>query len=354
MRSHVHTSPPHMVGTMTAVPIDRVAGTAIPDPETQRLLYTTMRRISALEDAVIRKLKSGTLRSTFYPVRGLEPACASIGAVLNRDDYVVTTYRCLGDVVAKGVPLREIAAEMYGKVDGTSKGKGGAMHMADPHHGLMATTGVVGAGLPIATGLALAAKLQGTQRVTVTTFGDGATSIGACHESLNLASAWQLPVVFICQNNQWGEHTSIATYTRNPELTDRARAVGMRAVRVDGFEPFEVYEAVREAVRFARAEGLPTFIESVTYRLRPHSFGTDTSYIPADELERAMERDPVPTLRRRLLAEGTLSDAELDDIDKQVDEEVADALSFAEAAAPTPPEEMLRDVYGNTVEGSVP
>ncbi|KAA0120622.1 thiamine pyrophosphate-dependent dehydrogenase E1 component subunit alpha [Mycolicibacterium sp. P9-22] len=337
---------------MIAAPSARIAGAASLETDTQRSLYTVMRRISVFEDEVIKALKAGRLRSTFYPVRGLEPACAAIGEILRRDDYVVSTYRCLGDVVAKGVPLREIAAEMYGKVSGTSKGKGGAMHMADPHRGLMATTGVVGAGLPIATGLGLAAKMQASGKVTVTTFGDGATSIGACHESLNLAAIWQLPVVFVCQNNQWGEHTGLNSYTANPELTDRARAVGMRAVRVDGFEPLEVYQAVREAVHTARRDGLPTFIESITYRLRPHSFGTDTSYIPPGELEQALKRDPVPTFRARLLADQTLSAAELDDIDAKVDEEVTDAFADAERAEPTPADEMTRDVYGPATEGS--
>ena len=336
---------------MTAAPAEQATRDATtPDVATQRALYTVMRRISVMEDEVIRALTSGRLRSPFYPVRGLEPACASIGVVLGSDDYLVSTYRCIGDVIAKGVPLREIAAELFGKVSGTSKGKGGAMHMAAPHHGLMATTGVVGAGMPIAAGLGLAAKLQGSGRVTITTFGDGATSIGASHESLNLASAWQLPVVFVCQNNQWGEHTSVNTYTRNPKLADRATAVGMRAVRVDGFDTIAVYHAIREAVRIAREEGTPTFVESVTYRLRPHAFGTDTSYIPPDEKARAQARDPMPTFRAQLIAEGTLPAADVDRIDAQVTEEVEDAMQFAIAADPTPPEEMERDVYG-TAEG---
>ncbi|MEU1957291.1 thiamine pyrophosphate-dependent dehydrogenase E1 component subunit alpha [Nocardia rhamnosiphila] len=338
---------------MTVAPLGPIAETAAPDPAIQRQLYTIMRRISVLEDAVIKALKTGKLRSPFYPVRGLEPACAAIGMTLNPTDYLVSTYRCLGDVVAKGVPLPEITAEMFGKVTGTSKGKGGAMHMADPRNGLMATTGVVGAGLPIATGLGLAAKMQGTGRVTITTFGDGATSIGACHESLNLAAAWQLPVVFLCQNNQWGEHTSVDTYTANPELSDRASALGMRAVRVDGFEPFEVYEAVRGAVDLARNDGGPTFVESVTYRLRPHSFGADASYVPAEELELAMQREPVPTLRQRLIFDGVLTEAEIDSIDAEVAEDVENAMRFAETEPGTPPEEMLRDVYGVIVEGNV-
>jgi TPP-dependent pyruvate/acetoin dehydrogenase alpha subunit len=334
---------------MTAVSSDQIVPTAVP-VATLRQLYTVMRRINVTENEVIRALTSGQLRSPFYPVRGLEPACASIGVVLNSDDYLVSTYRCIGDVIAKGVPLREITAEMFGRVSGTSKGKGGAMHMAAPHHGLMATTGVVGAGMPIATGLGLAAKMQRTGRVTVTTFGDGATSIGASHESLNLASAWQLPVVFVCQNNQWGEHTSINTYTRNPALADRALSLGMRATRVDGFDTLAIYEAIREAVQVAREDGVPTFVESVTYRLRPHAFGTDESYIPPGEKADALARDPVPAFRAQLIAEAVMSSDDLDEIDRRVDDEVSDAMQFAQDADPTPPEEMLRNVYGTSIE----
>jgi pyruvate dehydrogenase E1 component alpha subunit len=329
---------------VTAASPDQLARPAV-TPETLRELYTIMRRINVLENEILQALSSGRLRTPFYPVRGLEPACAAIGTVLDAEDYLVSTYRCIGDVIAKGVPLREITAELFGRASGMSKGKGGAMHMAAPHHGLMATTGVVGAGLPIAAGLGLAAKLQETGRVTVTTFGDGATSIGAFHESMNLASAWQLPVVFVCQNNQWGEHTNISAYTRNPRLADRAEALGMRAMRVDGFDTLAVYEAMRDAVAVARAGDGPVFLESVTYRLRPHAFGADESYIPPDDRARALERDPVPAFRNQLRDGGQVPAGDLDAIDERVDAEIADAIRFAESADPTPAEEMQRDVY---------
>lgn len=320
------------------------------DADTSRQLYTLMKKINATENEILRSLTSGRFRSPFYPVRGLEPACAALGVALRDEDYMVTTYRCIGDVVAKGVSLREIAAELFGRQEGMSKGKGGAMHMSDPSRGLMATTGVVGAGLPIATGLGLAAKLQSSGRVTATTFGDGSTSIGAFHESLNLAAAWDLPIVFLCQNNQWGEHTHIENYTRNPVLADRARALGIRAVRVDGFDTAAVYAAVQEAVETARAEGVPTFVESVTYRLRPHAFGTDEPYIPEQDRKDALDREPVPAFRQQIIADGVLGEGEADEIDAAIAAEVEDAFTYADTAEPTRPDEMLKDVFANDQE----
>ena len=315
------------------------------DTKTLRELYTRMRRIRALEEAIISGLSSGRFASPYYPVKGLEAACGAIGTVLRSDDYLVSTYRCLGDVVAKDVPLREIMAEMFGKVTGTSKGKGGAMHMAAPHHGLMATTGIVGAGAPIASGLGLAAQMQRTDQVTAVTFGDGATSIGALHESLNLAALWGLPVIFVCNNNQWGEHTSIGDYTKNTRLISRAESVGMRGAQVDGFDAIAVLQAVSSAVATARDGGGPTFIESITYRLRPHSFGNEDSYVDRDLMTAALAREPVQGLRERLAAEGWLSADDLDAVDSSVAAEVADAMEFAAASEPTPMSEMLTDVF---------
>ncbi|MDH5256102.1 MAG: thiamine pyrophosphate-dependent dehydrogenase E1 component subunit alpha, partial [Gammaproteobacteria bacterium] len=192
------------MATKTLRPADRdlVAG-----------IYTTMARIAEADKAIQRSLSAGELQFQYYPAGGQEAIPAAIAPLLTREDSMVITYRCIHDIVAKGTPMREIMAEMYGRAAGTSKGKGGPMHLSDPNSGLMATTGIVGAGLPIANGLALAAQLRGTGRITVVTFGDGATSTGAFHEALNLAAVWKLPVVFVCQNNQYAEYTAIPEYT---------------------------------------------------------------------------------------------------------------------------------------------
>src|SRR5690606_12429060 len=205
----------------------------------------------------------------FYPVRGMEAVCAALRAVLEPRDRLVSTYRNLGDVVAKGVPLKSIVAELYGRVDGVSKGKGGPMHLQDDEVGMTATTRVVGSGLPIAAGLGIAAQLDGDGKVVTVTFGDGATSIGAYHEGMNMAALWQLPVLFICQNNRGAEHTPLAAYTAAPELAQamtRDPAPTFRtwlidqglvaAERLDALEQ-EAESAVAEAFAFGAARPQP-------------------------------------------------------------------------------------------------
>jgi pyruvate dehydrogenase E1 component alpha subunit len=320
------------------------------DPPTATSIYRRMALIRAGEDRIIRGLTSGEFAFTYYPVRGHEAIAASLGEVLRPDDHLSATYRCFHDIVAKGAPLREIVSEQMGKVTGTSKGKGGPMHISDPRSGLMVTTGVVGAGVPIAVGLALAAKLDGSDRVAVATFGDGATSIGATHEAMNLAALWELPLILLCQNNMYGEHTPLAEYTKTERLADRAAAYGMPGVTVDGRKPQELYPALSSAVERARTGGGPTFIEARTYRILAHSFGTDQSYQPKEELDRARQNEPVQTYRTWLLSEGCADGATLDAIDREVSEIVEDAIEFAKASPQPGLDELLVDVFASTSE----
>jgi TPP-dependent pyruvate/acetoin dehydrogenase alpha subunit len=287
------------------------------------------------------------LQASIYPVRGLEGVCAAIGASLRRSDYLVSTYRNLGDAVAKGVPLGPIVAEAKGKVGGTSKGKGGPMHLSDPDVGFMVTTGVVGSGIPIANGLALAAKLKGEDRVTLTTFGDGATSIGASHEAFNLAALWRLPLVFVCQNNGWGEHTPLRAYAANPDLAARTSAYGMPAVKIDGFDPVAAYDAISSAVERARLGEGPTFVEAVTYRLGPHSGASDYGYMPKDELNAHLERDPTPAFRASLLDDEWLTEEELGEIDRDAEQRVTEAFAFAEESPVPASGDELDDVFAD-------
>jgi len=318
-----------------------------PDGGTLRDMFRTMLVISLCDARARAEARSGALRAAFYPVHGLEAACAAIGSCLQPSDYLVSTYRNLGDAVAKGVPLRAIIAEAYGRIGGTSKGKGGPMHLADVSTGLMATTGVVGSGLPIAVGLGLANVLDGAGAVTAVTFGDGATSIGATHEAMNLASLWHLPVIFACQNNQWGEHTALRDYAAEPDLARRASAYAMPGEAVDGFSAVECRQAMRRAVERARAGAGPTLLEFRTYRLTPHSAVADASYVPPDELARALERDPTPTFRQSLLDGGLLSAAEVEQLEESARAEVEDAFQYA-LASPTPgDEELYRDVFAD-------
>jgi pyruvate dehydrogenase E1 component alpha subunit len=318
-----------------------------PDAPRLRRLYEIMATIAATDRRAAEEARSGGLKAAFYPVRGLEAVCAAIGSCVDDRDYLVSTYRNLGDAIAKGVPVASIIAEFYGRTAGTSKGQGGPMHLVDAAHGLMATSGIVGGGLPIAAGLGLAAKLDGDGRVVVVTFGDGATSIGAFHESLNLAALWKLPVVFVCQNNQWGEHTPIGEYSPIPAMVQRAAAFGMHAATVDGFDAVATLRAVDEAVHHARTGAGPVLLECVTYRLTGHVATADMAYMPQEELEAATERDPVPNFRRWLLSEEICAEEELDAIDHQAGGVVDAAFVAAAGGSPPDPGSLYDDVFAD-------
>lgn len=317
------------------------------DHELMLRIYTTMVRINEADKAIQRGLSAGELQFQYYPAGGQEAIPAGIAPHLRREDYAVITYRCIHDIVAKGTPLREIMAEMYGRSAGTSKGKGGPMHLSDPHAGLMVTTGIVGAGLPIANGLALAAQMQGSGRVTVVNFGDGATSTGAFHEALTLASIWKLPVVFICQNNQYAEYTALAEYTRCESFAKKADAYEIPGVRIDGNDPIAVYAAAGDAIARARRGAGPTLIEAVCHRLQGHSFGSDDAHMDRKALDAAKQAAPIGTFRARLLAAAVASETELVLLEKGIRAEVDDAIAFARAAPPPAPEELYIDVFAS-------
>ena len=329
----------------------------IPPPAVLERMYEVMRTVTAADERARGEAKAGRMPAAFYPVRGLEGVCAALGAVLTAEDHLVSTYRNLADTVAKGVPLRAIIAELHGRVPGTSKGKAGTMHMHHDPSGLMATTGIVGSGLPIAAGLALAARLDARPdergRAVAVTFGDGATAIGAYHEAMNLAALWRLPLVFVCQNNGWAEHTPLAAYAPATDLASRAAAYNMTARSVDGFDPIETWRVLGEAAARARNGEGPTFVECRTYRLVGHTSSADYSYMPQAELEAALARDPAPTFRGWLVAAGHLTESRLDEIDKAVDAAVDDAFEFAQAAPGPEPDDIYDDVFADRgwVEG---
>jgi acetoin:2,6-dichlorophenolindophenol oxidoreductase subunit alpha len=308
-------------------------------------MYQLMLTTTLADDKAREEAKAGRLQAAFYPVRGLEGVCAAMSAAFQRTDQLVSTYRNLGDALAKGVSLRSIMAELYGRVDGTSKGKGGGMHLHDTSVGFMTTTGIVGSGLPIAAGLALGAQLDRDSRLVVVTFGDGATSIGAFHEAMNIAALWRLPMIFLCQNNQWGEHTPIVEYAGNTDLAARAASYGMAAEKVDGFDPIETWRVLRGAADAARRGEGPIFIEAVTYRLTGHTGTADFSYVPADELATAQARDPAPAFRKWLRNNGLLDEDELVAIEQQAADTVNDAFEFAQRSPLPGPDELYTDVY---------
>jgi acetoin:2,6-dichlorophenolindophenol oxidoreductase subunit alpha len=314
---------------------------ALLDTEALERMYGLMLSTSLADQRAAAESKAGRLMAAFYPVRGMEAVCAALGETMRHGDKMVSTYRNLGDALAKKMPLRSIMAELYGKTEGCSRGRGGPMHLQDQGVNFTATTGIVGSGMQIAAGLGMAEQLSAKGNAVVVTFGDGATSIGAYHEGMNFVALWKLPVVIVCQNNQWGEHTAIKEYTAAPELAERAASYGMPAQKVDGFDPMACVEALETALARARAGEGPTFLEFQHYRLTGHTGTADFSYVPKDELAAAMERDPAPTFRRWALENGHLSEDQLSQVEARVRAEIDDAFEFAAGA--TDPDQA--DIY---------
>ncbi|BBZ05794.1 acetoin:2,6-dichlorophenolindophenol oxidoreductase subunit alpha [Mycolicibacterium chitae] len=308
-------------------------------------IFTTATRIKVCDEKFRSLILTGQVSAQYYSPRGQEIISASIGALLEPTDYVVTTYRGLHDQLAKGVPLRELWAEFFGKATGTCKGKGGPMHITHPESGLMVTTGIVGSGLPIANGLALASQLRGDGRVTVVNFGDGATNIGAFHEACNLAALWKLPVVFCCHNNRYAEHTSFEGGTSVDRVADRAAAYKMPGVRVDGNDPVAMYEAARQAIERARNGEGPTLLEAMTFRFFGHQMSDQNEYMQPGELERERAADPVLRFRAWLIDNDVLSESAVETIEAQAKADVQDAFEFAEASPVPDLAEGLTDVY---------
>ena len=307
-------------------------------------IYTRTMKIAQVDKKLRGLLAGGSLAVVYYTVRGQELVSAAMMAALEPSDYLVTTYRGQHDQIAKGVPLNLLFAEIAGKATGTCKGKGGSMHITHPSTGVMVTTGVVGSGLPIANGLALASQNRGDGKVTLVCFGDGATNIGAFHEAMNMAQLWKLPVIFFCQNNRYGEHTAFADHTKVDAIVTRAAAYGMKGVHVDGNDAEAMYTVAVDAVARARAGDGPTLIEAMCYRMMGHFFGSDFSYMPKEHLAEMAAADPLPRLRK-LMLDYQFSETELDAIVADIDAEVEAAATFA-AESPFPDaSELRKDVF---------
>ena len=321
----------------------------ITGPEARERMYSVMTLIKACDERLRKGISTGEFMTVYWPPRGQEAIAAGIAVTLRPDDRLVTTYRGLHDLIAKGVPLREVLGEMLGRQAGACRGKGGTMHVTSPEAGVMLSTGIVGAGIPVAVGLALAARRQGSDRVVAVTFGDGASNTGSFHEAANLAATWQLPVVLVCQNNRYAEMTPASHTMRVERIADRAGAYAMPGQQLDGNDPVAVAEALGAAVARARAGGGPTLLECLTYRFNGHFFGDPMAYSPKQELEDAIAADPVPRFRARLLAEGTLDEPRLAAIEAEAERAVEEALQDVLAGPPPGLDELERDVYATNV-----
>jgi pyruvate dehydrogenase E1 component alpha subunit len=308
-------------------------------------LYRSMVEIRLFEDEVQRLFLQGVVRGTTHLCQGQEAVAVGSCSVLRTGDTVTCTYRGHGVVLAMGAPMDRTMAEIMGRSGGLCGGKGGSMHLTDLSRGVLGSFAIVGAGLPVANGAAWSAQYLKTGAVTLAFFGDGATNIGAFHESLNLAGIWALPVVFICENNLYGEYSPLGLTTPIEDLSTRASAYGMPGVRVDGNDLLAVREVVAEAVDRARAGRGPTFVEALTYRHRGHSRSDPAKYRPKAEVDQWLARDPIPRFEALLKQRYGVEDDALQAVRTSSEEAVAAAVRWATASPEPAAEALLTDVF---------
>lgn len=307
-------------------------------------LLREMLRIRRFEEKCAELYSAGKIHGFLHLYIGEEAVAAGIIPLLSPDDAIVSTYREHGHALVRGVPAGAVMAEMYGKANGCSRGRGGSMHIFDATRRLYGGNAIVGGGLPLAVGLALADKLQGRPRVTACFFGDGAVAEGEFHESLNLAALWQLPVLFVCENNLYAMGTHLARHQAQTNITVKAEGEGVPAAAVDGMDVEAVQAAARRGVDQVRRGG-PFLLEARTYRFRAHSMYDAELYRGKDEVEQWKKRDPIVTFTEHLRAEGLLNDADLAEVEAAVAAEVAEAVACAEAGPWEPVENLMKDVY---------
>lgn len=317
-----------------------------PGPELLLRLYRQMLEIRRSEEQLARSYQGGLIPGACHTYIGEEAIATGVCAHLRPADTVLSTHRGHGHALAKGVPPRELIAELFGKVTGCSHGRGGSMHLFSPEIGMLGTSGIVAPSILMATGAGYSFKLLKTDQVSVAFFGDGAASNGAFHEGINLAAIWDLPVLFVCENNRYATEVPFATITKVPSIAGRAASYGLPGITVDGNDVIAVYEAAGEAVRRARAGQGPTLLECLTYRTRPHAEGQrDLGYRTAAEVEEWRGRDPITRFKAALLARGTATAEELAVIDSEVEAVVAEALAYARNSPWPDPETAAARVY---------
>jgi pyruvate dehydrogenase E1 component alpha subunit len=308
-------------------------------------MYRKMVEIRLFEEKVFELYGQNLIPGTIHLYAGEEAVAVGACSALRKDDYITSTHRGHGHCIAKGADLNRTMAEILGKKTGYCKGKGGSMHIADFSIGMLGATAVVGAGLPIAVGAGLSAKLRKTDQVVVCFFGEGASNQGTFHESLNMASAWKLPVVFVCENNLYAMGTRQSRVMNIDSIADRAIAYGIQGTTVDGNDVTAVYEAVSQAVGRARRGEAPTLVECKTYRHKGHSRVDPAKYRPKEEVQEWLRRDPVKKLKGILSREYSVTEAELMSIEKEAAAKIDNAVEFALKSPYPTPEEALEDVY---------
>ena len=318
--------------------------------DTSAEMYRRMFRSRSFEMAAIEKMKSGQIPGALHTSVGQEASIVGSCMALREDDYMVGNHRSHGHPIGKGARTDRLFAELMGKATGINSGLGGSMHLSDFSVGSLGETSIVGSGLPVAAGAALGSKLQGNDRVTLCFFGDGASNEGTFHESLNLAAIWTLPVVFLCENNGYGELSAASVMVSVPDVAMRAAGYGIPGVTVDGQDVVAVYQAVTEAVTRARRGDGPSLVETKTYRFHNHAFGLPVeNYRDQAEIDEWRKRDPVELFRARLLAEDVLDDGGIKAIEDEVAAEIEAAVAFAESSPYPSLDAAFEHVYTNPI-----
>lgn len=313
--------------------------------ETLLSMYERMLKIRFFEDRVKDLFASGELPGFVHLYLGEEAVAVGVCAALKDNDYITSTHRGHGHIIAKGGEMRRMMAELYGKATGYNKGKGGSMHIACPDLGILGANGIVSAGIPIATGAAMSAKLHKSGQVVACFFGDGASNEGNFHESLNIAGAFDLPVVYVCENNLYAVGTRQSEVRKIEDIADRAMGYGMPGVVVDGNDVVAVYETAQQAVVRARNGEGPTLIECKTYRWRTHFEGEPDTYRPPEEVEAWIKREPIAPYRKLLIEQGIISLVEVQTIESNIIHELDEAVAYARQSPLPEPETAVVDLW---------
>ena len=308
-------------------------------------MYRRMMRIREFELAAMDLFSRGGVKGTVHPYIGQEASGVGVCMALRKDDVIASTHRGHGHLIAKGADTKKMMAELLGKETGYCKGRGGSMHIADFETGILGASGVVGAGIPIAVGAALGFRLGGEDRVAVPFTGEGGANTGNWHEGLNMAAIWDLPVVFVLENNHYAVSTNVEYATRVEDLSTRAQGYGIPGVQVDGFDVLAVYEVTVEAVKRARRGEGPTLLVTEAYRFEGHYAGEPQVYRERSEVEEWRTKDPIPRFRKELIDSKAASENELNAIDAQSKQEMADAVEFARQSPEPDPDTVTDYVY---------
>ncbi|MBT3240519.1 MAG: pyruvate dehydrogenase (acetyl-transferring) E1 component subunit alpha [Chloroflexi bacterium] len=308
-------------------------------------VYRQMVMIRRLEERAAELYQQGKIGGFLHLYIGQEAVSTGLVAARQPQDRMITAYRDHGVAINVGISAKEVIAELLGKATGVSKGKGGSMHMADTEKNFFGGHAIVGAHLPIASGMALGDKYKKKDTVTICMFGDGATNIGYFHEGVNLSKVWDLPVLWVCENNQYGMGTTVERASAVSEIRQKAEGYGIPNERVDGMDVLAVHEATEKALKHIRAGKGPYFLEIMTYRYRGHSMGDPERYRDADEIKQWQESDPIGVFHAYLIENKKATKKALDEIEAQVEAEVEEAVEFAENSPDPAPEELFRDIY---------